>query len=107
MAKYQDTKTLGKSNLCPFIQGEDSKGRHSRRKGFNMEHVKKVDEICQAKGLKLKVKNGGHHWQVSGGGKLLDWWPSTAKLVFDLNFKKGIHCHDYKQFIEKIKGHFK
>ncbi len=30
-------------------------------------------------------------------GRLVEWWPSSAKLVLNKQWSKGIHCHDWQQ----------
>jgi len=55
--------------------------------------------------LQLKISNDGHHWSfyafnaAPGDKQLFEWWPSSAKLVINKQWKKGIHVHDLSQLI--------
>ena len=106
MAKYRDKIKVGNSELCPFVPGEDVKARHKRRKNTNLKNAIVVGDACLRLGVTLKLYNECHHWQVTKGFKLIDWWPSSAKLVINKEWEKGIHCHDYKQFIKILENQF-
>jgi hypothetical protein len=36
------------------------------------------------------------------GPFLVEWWPSSAKLVLNKKWGEGVHCHDYKQALRVI-----
>lgn len=106
MAKFRDKLSIGTSEICPKIDGEHPKVRHIRRKHFNLQFTNEVRAFCAIHNLRFSVKNFGYHWMVSQkgkNGKLVEWWPSTAKVVINKRFSQGIHVHDYRQFIEIIK----
>jgi hypothetical protein len=67
-----------------------------------LRHQSVFREWCQQLGLACRITNGGHHWQVTKGSFLAEWWPSSAKLVINKLWHDGIHCHDYKQAFEII-----
>jgi hypothetical protein len=48
------------------------------------------------------IKNEGHHWIFQRDKLRAEWWPSSAKLVFDKNWNRGVHTHDYKQVLQLI-----
>ena len=100
---YQDTKSLGSSKIAPFIPGENYSDRHFRRLQENLKRITAVSEFCSENGWLLKIHNDGHHWAFTKGKDVIDWWPSSAKLVTNKNFKRGIHCHDYEKLIGYIK----
>lgn len=61
----------------------------------------------------MTLHNNGHHWVFdcglvgNPGGPcrdrlLIEWWPSSAKLVIRKNWNGGIHVHDWKQAQEQI-----
>ena len=103
MAKYRDRNIrLDKSTVSPYKQGEPAKKRHARRLQQNKERLDIVLKWCDANGVSLEIKNDWHHWQFIVSGKTFDWWPSTAKLVIDQNYKRGIHVHDYTQVMKII-----
>ena len=53
-------------------------------------------------GVEFRLLNEGEHWQVKANDKAYDWWPRTAKLVINQNWKRGVHVHDYTQLINII-----
>ena len=55
----------------------------------------------------MRITNEGHHWQITGGSLLAEWWPSSAKLVIGKKWHDGIHCHDYKQALKIIEDSYK
>jgi hypothetical protein len=57
---------------------------------------------CEARGLTVQILNDGHHWKISRPGLSAEWWPSSAKLVFNRIYKAGIHCHDWQQVARQI-----
>ena len=105
MAKYRDKRTVGKSDIVPYKKDEDPKDRHRRRKNTNMAHADELGDWCKDRGIHLLVFNGGHHWQARLGRTMIEWWPSTAKVVMDKAWNQGIHCHDWQQFRGLIEKH--
>lgn len=103
MAKYKDRTKAGKSKLCPFVPDVPCKERHARRKAFNLKRFTIIRNFCENNNLVFRLLNNGQHWQVESDKKTIEWWPSTAKVVVNKNWKRGIHCHDYEQFIEILK----
>ncbi len=99
--KYKDRRRTRSAVITP-IDGEDYRTRHKRRLDLNLSKQDFVAEEAAALGLTLRVTNDGHHWQFRGGDLNADWWPSSAKLVFDSKFKSGVHVHDYQRLIEEI-----
>jgi len=97
-----DRVRSGRSSIVPYRSGESFKARHFRRLAANLQHEAKLRQWCQQNGLALRITNEGHHWQVTEGRFVAEWWPSSAKLVINKRWREGIHCHDYKQAIETI-----
>jgi hypothetical protein len=56
---------------------------------------------CDQHGWSLRVHNGGHHWIFEREGTVVEWWPSSAKLVRDKAWTSGIHTHGWEQ-VERI-----
>lgn len=100
MAKYDDTKSLGRSQIVPFKPGEEWYSRHARRKAINLNHADELKAWCDANGWKFEVKNNGHHWIFKKGSTVIEWWPSSAKLVKNKQWGRGVHCHDYEKVRE-------
>lgn len=106
--KFKDTKSLGRSVIAPFVPGEHYSERHARRKEVNLSAADELKQWCHLFGWKFEIKNDGHHWIFRKNNTLVEWWPSSAKLVKNKQWKKGIHCHDYLKvikFLEKEKHH--
>ena len=93
-----DKKFVGPSEVAPFVPGESAMERHARRKGIALASVPAFESWCEANDWKIEVKNNGHHWiMVHRDGTLAEWWPSSAKLVLEKRWNKGVHCHDVDQ----------
>ena len=98
MAKYLDkTRTNLKADSCKFQQGEDAKVRHDRRLQTNLANEENLRNYCKSNGFKFSIHNEGHHWQIRFGKTVLDWYPATAKLIVNKQWKVGIHVHDISQ----------
>ena len=103
MAKYRDTAGMGRSALIPRIKDESWWQRHSRRLYVNLRHSNEVDAWCFERSVTVTITNHGHHWRFACiGGRLAEWWPSSAKLVFNRHYAEGIHCHDYSQVLKAL-----
>jgi len=102
-----DRVRAGRSRIVPYRRGEHFKTRHARRLDANLEQEAKVQEWCSQRGLTLRITNGGHHWQITNGNFLAEWWLSSAKLVIGKSWLNGIHCHDYKQTLDTIEDFYR
>ena len=102
-----DRISAGGSRIVPYYRAEDFRSRHSRRLTANLEQEAKVRRWCQQRGLTLRITNEGHHWQITDGGFVAEWWPSSAKLVIGKRWQDGIHCHDYKQALKIIENSYR
>lgn len=101
-----DTRSAGRSKLVPFVPGEDPGLRHERRLNANLSRQEEVRGWCQLAGVKLSIKNDGHHWRFVRGKQEAEWWPSSAKLVLQRNYDRGIHVHDHLQALSRLRKHF-
>ena len=95
--RYNDVRSAGRSDVAPFVGWQGHQGRHSERMDTALRFRDVMEQWCQAHGLKLTIHNEGHHWKMTNGVLLAEWWPSSAKLVFDKKWANGIHCHDVEQ----------
>ncbi len=103
MAKYRDKFNAGESGVCPKDKAEHPKARHERRLDTNLACRQKLQHFCMTNGFRFNIKNEGHHWQIWLGDWQFDWWPSTAKLIINQQWKKGMHAHDYQQITHILK----
>lgn len=94
----RDVRSMGRSKIVPFVEGEHAKDRHERRLRVNLETGRvEVEEWCKPLGVTLEIKNGGHHWIFRRDNWIAEWWPSSAKLVVGRSYGRGIHAHDWQQ----------
>lgn len=104
--RFPDTRSLGKSTIAPLFRDESWKERHERRKLTNLQAQDAVREWCKENAWTFKVTNDGHHWTMVKHTTTVEWWPSSAKLVKDKRWSKGVHCHDWEKlikYLEKVK----
>jgi hypothetical protein len=102
MAKRYKDKVSTRSTLVAFIPEEDFKERHSRRLQSNLLAEQQVREACNVMGLEFRITNEGQHWQFRAAGFRADWFPGTAKLIFDSRWKQGVHVHDHVEALAQI-----
>ena len=103
MAKFHDRCSLGRSAVVPHVKEESWRQRHQRRLYVNLRHSSEVQAWCFERSVRVTITNHGHHWKfMYCGGRQAEWWPSSAKLVFDRRYRQGIHCHDYGQVLRTL-----
>jgi hypothetical protein len=100
--RIPDSESAGRSRLVPYRKGESASDRHARRKYSNLKWKNKLRLWASAAGYLVQIKNDDHHWILTKETTRVEWWPSSVKLVFDQQWKVGIHCHDYQQLIQLI-----
>lgn len=110
MAKYSDSNEakslVGGSNVSRYIPNEKAQDRHQRRLRQNLKAQEVVNTYCNEKSIKMSILNNGHHWKFEKDGFLIEWWPSSAKLVINKNYKNGIHTHGYDQLLKIVEKEF-
>ncbi len=93
-----DNRSAGRSEVVPFLAGEDASDRHARRHSVALEGEEGLRAWCEAWRVNFAVTNNGHHWRFNlPKGKVVEWWPSSAKLVVGQQWERGVHVHDYEQ----------
>lgn len=97
-SRIPDVQHVGHSTLVPYRRGEG----HARRLHGNLRYEPQVREWCRKHGFAVRITNEGHHWQLTKDKFVAEWWPSSAKLVFNKQWNQGYHCHDYRQTLEII-----
>jgi hypothetical protein len=102
VAKYGDTRSLGRSQRVPFKRGESAPDRHERRRRAAVEAEQRVKAWGEMTDTAVHVTNGGHHWTFIHDEQIAEWWPSSGKLVFERKYQKGVHAHDVEQVIQEI-----
>lgn len=108
MAKYSDhTKASSKARLCEYRNGESAEARHDRRYETAQKYQAVAKAWAEKHGWTFTVANDGHHFIFRRPGDPQDtpfaqWWPRSAKLVIQCQWKRGIHAHDVMQVIREI-----
>ena len=95
--RHHDKTTAGPSAIVRYRHGESPGCRHYRRLQTNLAAAANVEEWCREHGIVFRVSNKGHHWTFRRGRTVVEWWPSSAKLVVNKRWKDGSHVHDWKQ----------
>ena len=99
---------MPRSKLVPFIPGEGRSRRHARRLGFNLQRQELVKSWAEKCGIDLKISNGGNHWTFTKGLAIAEWWPSSARLVLQREYRtRDQHVHDYQQVMAAVAAYFK
>lgn len=107
MARYRDRSGMGRSKLIPYRSSESALHRHGRRLMTNLAYSEDVEAWCFERAVTVTISNHGHHWRFVYGQKVAEWWPSSAKLVFQRVYHQGIHCHDYEQVLTALSRRWK
>lgn len=102
MKRFRDKSTVGSSAIVPFLKDESAQDRHARRLHANLEQRAAFSARLSVAGFEVSIKNDGHHWTMSGAGNVWEWWPSSAKLVKNRQYRNGKHCHDYEQVLKML-----
>lgn len=107
MAKFRDNLKPKTKAVCKYRKGESGRARHKRRLQFNVsEFLDEAIAWSDERGIVLSVSNEAHHWRFSRGKTLVEWWPSSAKCVVNLQWNNGIHVHDWIQLQEVLISKF-
>ena len=100
----QANEIAGKSEISKYPHGLGWKARHSQRLSLAHKHYADAAVWCEENGWSLRISNEGHHWMFTKNGVLAEWWPSSAKLVRDKVWSKGIHTHGWDQVAKILDG---
>ena len=103
----RDRHRVGRSKIVPFIPGESASDRHQRRLESALKDSCGLQVWLAAKGFELQIKNYGHHWIMTRGRHIAEWWPSSAKLVINKRWDRGSHCHDGGQVRDVLANYFR
>ena len=106
MARFPDRRSAGPSRAVPYIDGEPSAGRHARRLRAALKAEAKVRAWACGAGVTVGIWNDGHHWRFTKNGRTAEWWPSSAKLVFQGQWDAGVHVHDADQLLRQVRPYF-
>jgi len=89
------------SDLTPLDYKRERRQRRMRR---NVDVRGDVEAWAARHGFSLRVNNDGHHWMFHKHGFLAEWWPSSAKLVFNRDYHHDLHAHDWRQVTNELEA---
>lgn len=93
-----------RSESVPFIEGEDASDRHARRLGSAMDSRAVTEATIRELGGQLVIRNAGQHWTATFEKKLvIEWWPSSGRVVIDRSYGRPRKAHDCEQFIAIVR----
>jgi hypothetical protein len=95
--RYRDRHKVGSSRIAGYQSGEPDKKRHQRRLAVNLAARDTLATWCHNRRIAMLVNNEGHHWIFRRAAAQVEWWPSSAKLVVNQDWRNGWHCHDWQQ----------
>lgn len=78
----------------------NSARKHRREKANNLSFLARF--FCETHNLHLQVNNNGKHWIVSNSDRRADYWPSTGRVVFNLNHDNPYSVASVFTFLELI-----
>lgn len=98
-AKHKDKFSFGPSKHIGLVAGEEPSKRHARRLELNLRRTYALKIWCEQNGIIFEIKNDGHHWifKMKDNPMVVEWWPSSAKLVINKEWENGVHVHDWEQ----------
>ena len=91
--------------MKPLDPRDYARQRRDRRLHRNLDRTTAAQAWATAHGLSLRVNNDGHHWMFQRPGFVAEWWPSSAKLVFNRNYDRDVHAHDLPQVLAVLESH--
>lgn len=95
-----DAKNMGRSVRAPWAE------THEERSKIRMDGATSDEAVLRQRvekhGGTLSVKDYGNHFIIKIGNNVAEWWPSSAKLVIDKKWSKGIHAHDVEQVAKAL-----
>jgi hypothetical protein len=133
----KDRFKVGPSKVAPKNPDHGYRRRHRHRHAVALTLRSGLERWARKYGYDLEVKNREQHWILKGPilnglrrtlvshrmacqpfarafSRLLskmdlvvEWWPSTAKLVFDRRYHIGIHVYDSRQLSGILSGYIR
>lgn len=104
--RIPDSKKCKGSSLVPFNPYELPEERHARRLSHALSFQQEIEKRCTEFGYSVTVTNHGHHWKFTFGRKVMEWWPSSAKLVKQYQYRRGVHTFDFEQAWDQVHKYF-
>jgi len=83
----------------PLAPREYMRQRRQRRLERNRSAADRARTWAEQNDFTFRVNNEGHHWIWQKGGFFAEWWPSSAKLVFNRDYDRSCHAHDWTAVI--------
>ena len=107
MGTYPDVGSAGRSKRCPYIPGQPRQEARQRRLTTAIEDLDRLVKWAVENHIAMALRGEGQHWILRAGRRRIDWWPSSAKMVRDQEWARGIQVHDVDQLIHLAARHFR
>lgn len=78
---------------------QHQKAEHQRRYQQASTSVQSADEWCADHAIVLTIRNDGQHWSFMRGDQLVEWWPSSGKVVVNKLWNSARHADNWKRLI--------
>lgn len=84
---------------------EEAKKR-KRSRGNADSAVLEIVKWCDEAGVTFTRFNGGLHWRFEHASGIVEWWPSTGKMVDDKKFEQSKIAQDWKEMLSHVASRF-
>lgn len=98
--------TIKSNNVHSFRKKEHYRKRHRRRWKTAVENITLMEAWCNRVGIDLKITDEGKNWKFSYDGKVAEWNPSSANLMFDRDNQTSLHVYDHLMVAKILTGRF-
>ncbi len=107
MGTYPNVGSAGRSKRCPYIPGQPKQEARQRRLATAIEDLDRLVKWAVENHIGMALRGEGQHWILKAGRRRIDWWPSSAKMVRDQEWARGVQVHDVDQLIRLAARHFR
>ena len=117
MGTYPDVGSAGRSKRCPYIPGQAKQEARQRRLTTAIEDLDRLVKWAAENQVGMALRGEGQHWILTAGRRRIDWsaevpdapWRggSSAKMVRDQQWARGVQVHDVDQLIRLAARHFR
>ena len=109
MGTYPDVGSAGRSKRCPYIPGQAKQEARQRRLATAIEDLDRLVKWAVENQVGMALRGEGQHWILTAGRRRIDWSAeggSSAKMIRDQQWARGVQVHDVDQLIRLAARHF-
>jgi hypothetical protein len=78
---------------------QHQRAEHQRRYRQAFSSVEFAVEWCADRVIALTIRNDGQHWSFTRGDQLVEWWPSSGKVVVNKRWNSAKHADNWKRLV--------